>query len=37
MHESISLLPLNPDYQPIVLSESDVSEFRVIGELVGVL
>lgn len=34
-HESIQLMPLNPSYTPIVLSESD--EFQVVGEFLGVI
>lgn len=35
-HESIILQPLNRTFQPIVLSEDDMDEFRVIGEFLGV-
>lgn len=34
-HESIELHPLNPDYNPIVITEDDADEFRIIGEYIG--
>ncbi len=37
LHESICLLPLNHDYRPIILDESDMEDFRVIGEFLGVI
>lgn len=37
MHESISLLPLNHNYRPIILNEGNMEEFRVIGEFLGVI
>ena len=36
-HESIELLPLNKDYNPIVINAEDADDFRVIGEFIGVL
>ena len=36
-HEKIELIPLNKDYNPIILSPDEADEFRVIGEFVGVL
>ncbi len=36
-HEEIELKPLNRDYNPIILTPDDADEFRVIGELVGIL
>lgn len=34
-HRQITLLPTNPDYDPIVLFPKDESDFRVVGEFVG--
>lgn len=36
-HEKIELLPLNKDYNPIIINAEDAEEFRVIGEFVGVI
>ena len=36
-HEKIELLPLNKDYNPIIINAEDADDFRVIGELVGVI
>ena len=36
-HEKIELIPLNKDYNPIIIDVEDAEEFRVIGELVGVI
>ena len=36
-HEKIELTPLNKDYNPIVINADNAEEFRVIGELVGVI
>ena len=36
-HEKIELLPLNKDYNPIIIKTEDAEEFRVIGEFVGVI
>lgn len=36
-HEKIELLPLNKDYNPIIIKAEDAEEFRVIGEFVGVI
>lgn len=36
-HESIELLPLNKDFHPIIISEEESEEFRIVGELVKVL
>lgn len=36
-HEKIELLPLNREYNPIVINVEDAEDFRVIGEFVGVL
>lgn len=36
-HEKIELIPLNKDYNPIIINAEDAEEFRVIGEFVGVL
>ena len=36
-HEKIELLPLNKDYNPIVIDAEEAEDFRVIGELVGVV
>ena len=36
-HEKISLNPLNPDYQPIVIKSPEDQEFMVVGEFVGIL
>ena len=36
-HEKIELLPLNKDYDPIIINVEDAEEFRVIGEFVGII
>lgn len=36
-HTKITLLPLNPDYPPLVLEPKDENDVRVIAELVSVL
>jgi phage repressor protein C with HTH and peptisase S24 domain len=36
-HEKIELLPLNHDYDPIIINSEDAEDFRVIGEFVGVI
>ena len=36
-HEKIELLPLNKDYNPIVIEELENEDFRVIGEFVGLI
>lgn len=36
-HEKIELLPLNKDYNPIVINAEEAEDFRVIGEFVGVI
>ena len=36
-HEKIELLPLNKDYNPIVIDAEEAEDFRVIGEFVGVI
>jgi hypothetical protein len=36
-HEKIELIPLNKDYNPIVINSDDAEDFRVIGEFVGVI
>lgn len=36
-HEKIELLPLNKDYNPIIIDAEDAEEFRVIGEFMGVI
>jgi type I restriction enzyme, R subunit len=36
-HERITLKPINPDFEPIVLAGKDAGELRVIAELVEVL
>jgi SOS-response transcriptional repressor LexA len=36
-HERITLKPLNPDFEPVVLTGNDEGELRVIAELVEVL
>lgn len=34
-HEEIVLQPKNPDYDPIIISEDDSEDFRIVGEFVG--
>lgn len=36
-HEEISLLPLNPEYNPIVIPNSEEGEFIVIAEFISIL
>ena len=36
-HEKIELLPLNKEYNPIVINSEEVEDFRVIGEYIGVV
>lgn len=36
-HEKIELVPLNKDYNTIIINAEDAEEFRVIGEFVGVI
>lgn len=36
-HEKIELLPINKDYNPIIIDAEDAEEFRVIGEFVGII
>lgn len=36
-HEKIELHPLNKEYDAIVINSEDAEEFRVIGELVGII
>jgi hypothetical protein len=36
-HERITLKPLNPDFEPIVLKGNDASDLQVIAELIEVL
>ena len=36
-HATITLKPLNPDFQPIVLTGDERGEFQVVAELVEVL
>lgn len=36
-HESIELRPLNPAYNPIVLTPDDIEDFKIIGEFVATL
>ena len=36
-HEKIELLPLNKDYNPIVIKAEEAEDFRVIGEFVGIV
>lgn len=36
-HEKIEFLPLNKDYNPIVIDELENEDFRVIGEFVGLI
>ena len=36
-HERIELKPQNRDYNPIAINAEDADDFRVIGELVGVI
>ncbi len=34
-HEEITLLPKNPDYDPIIINAEDAEDFRVVGEYIG--
>ena len=36
-HESIELIPLNKDYNAIIIDESDAESFKVVGEFIGVV
>lgn len=36
-HQTIELVPLNPEYQPVKISAEDAEDVRVIGEFVSVL
>ena len=36
-HEKITLEPVNPDFEPIVLTDADEGELQVVAELVEVL
>ena len=36
-HERIELLPLNNDYNPIVINAEEADDFRVIGEFVSIV
>jgi hypothetical protein len=36
-HEKIELIPLNKEYNPIIIDAEEADEFRVIGEFVGLL
>ena len=36
-HERITLKPVNPDFEPIVLTDADRGELDVVAELVEVL
>lgn len=36
-HTKIELRPLNPDYEPIVLTPDDIDSFRIVGEFIGIL
>lgn len=36
-HESIELRPLNPDYEPIILTPDDIDSFRIVGEFITTL
>ncbi len=36
-HTRVVLSPLNPDYEPIEISEQDAGEFKIIAEFVTVL
>ena len=36
-HEKIELIPLNKDYNPIIINVEDAEDFSVIGEFVGVI
>lgn len=37
MHEEILLRPKNSEYNPIIISEEDAEEFRIVGEFVGII
>ena len=34
-HEEITLMPLNPSFQPIVIPSAEEEEFIVVAEFVG--
>jgi SOS-response transcriptional repressor LexA len=36
-HEKITLKPLNPDFNPIILTDTDAGQLQVIAKLVEVL
>jgi DUF2075 family protein len=36
-HEKIELIPLNKDYNPIIINAEESEDFRVIGEFVGMI
>lgn len=36
-HEEIVLQPKNTDYSPIIIEEENAEEFRIVGELIGIL
>ena len=36
-HEAIELIPLNNQYNPIIINEEDGEDFRIVGELIGIL
>ena len=36
-HEKIELIPLNKDYNPIIINAEESENFRVIGEFVGMI
>ena len=36
-HESIELIPLNKDYNAIIIDESEAESFKVVGEFIGVV
>lgn len=36
-HREVRLLPLNPEFEPIILRPEDETEFRIVGECLGVL
>lgn len=36
-HEVITLEPLNHEYKPIIISQDNADDFRIVGEFIGVL
>ena len=36
-HTAIKLIPLNPSFNPVVLSEEDADDFRIIGEFISIV